>query len=140
MKVLIRTELLANQVVQNTCVDRVYSMGSLGHGNIPAAPQKPFIIINDAGTLAFRGFQDVSRPGNTMLQIYAYQNRGSYTTINRLLVAIRETLLALPGKTSPSDLYRCTGLTWTGFSRESEDETFDANMRYVTADIVGTQL
>lgn len=140
MKQLVRTQLLANQVIQDSCAGRVYSLGGLGHGGIPAMPQKPFIIINDGGSFAFLGMQDVTRPARTALQVYAYQKRGSYTTINRLLIAIRETLLALPGQSSPSGLYRCTGLTWTGFSREDEDQTYDANMRYVTADIVGTQL
>lgn len=139
MKALVISELKANEIIAATAGDRVWTQGSLGTGDVPAYPDKPFLLVNVGQAITFPGFYEVTRPERVPVQIYAYQERGSYATINRLLVAVRETVLRLTGKSSPSGLYRCTGVTWGGLSTETEDATYDANMRFATVDLVGTQ-
>lgn len=139
MKTLVISELKANEVVAELAGGRVWSQGALGTGSVPAYPDKPFMLVNFTQSLTYPGFYDETRPERVPVQVYAYQDRGSYTTINRLLIAVRETVLRLTGKSSPSGLYRCSGVAWGGLSTETEDVAYDANMRFATVDLVGTQ-
>lgn len=140
MKQLVMSQLKAEPAIAEVVSDRIYGQSALGEGDVPAYPEKPFMIVTFGVDNAFPAYmQNESRPMTSAVQVYAYQEKGSYSTINDLLKQVRETLLSLPGQESPSGLYRCTNLSWGGISAEGRDEDYNANMRYLSAELVGSQ-
>lgn len=131
MRTLVYQSLLARADLAELIGDRIYVMGSTGIGDIPARPEKPFIIITFADAWPYHEVSETSDVERKSVQIYAYQHRGDYTLIDRMLAIVRQTLVGLTGETSPSGA-RCTGVSYRGTSADLWDEPYDASMRFAT--------
>lgn len=141
MRKLVHSTLQNEARLTGIVGSRVYSASSLGQGNIPAVPDKPFIIYRFADSIPYRDVQETSSVSQQALQVYAHQHRGSYLVIDRMLAIVRETLLGLEGQVDPDGI-QLTGIRYVGTSTDLDDTVYDSNMRfstfYLTAQLMPT--
>lgn len=127
-------EVFAGAPVQG----RVYQMGALGTGDIPARPDFPYLMHREMDVSPSLGVQDTSRAADIPYQIYAYDERGSAVRVKELLIIARERLLLLPGSSHPSGSY-CFGVRWTGFSQDFGNEEYAATVKFASFAITASE-
>ncbi len=137
MRALIGAALASSPALQAEIQGRAYANSSLGVGGVPASPQLPFVLMGTMPETPFLAVQETSRAALIVYQFYAYQDRGSYDTIDRILRTMRETLLGLIGQSA--DGVQCTNARWLFTSGELSDEGFAANMKYLEMEFVASQ-
>jgi hypothetical protein len=135
---LLHTSLLANALVVAEVGQRVYQSSSLGVGDVPPEPQKPYVLYTELPSDPYLAVRETSRAKARFFQVYVYDNRGSFVRIERILALIRETLVSLNGTVSPSGV-RCTDVQWQGESGDISDEEYDANSKFGNVRFVASQ-
>lgn len=109
---------------------RIYQRGSLGVGDVPASPVKPYLVMGELSPVIHPEVRDTARTVSHMFQFHAYDERGSFIRIERLLYAVRETVLGLVTVVSPTGA-RCTDAEWTDVSGDLSDAQLDANVKFI---------
>lgn len=118
---------------------RVYQWGSLGAGDIPEQPTFPFVVIFENPSTVYQEVRETARSQNRYFLIYCYDEHGlGYLRIERVLRRVRDTVLSLPMQVSPSGA-RCTDAFWLGFSADSRDPDYNANMKFTQCRLVSNQ-
>lgn len=119
---------------------KVYQWGSLGHNGILARPPFPYLLIFEQPATVNREVRDTAPKSHRRnFQISAYDEHGAgYVRIEQGLRVVRDTLLGLTGKTSPTGA-RCTDIVWTGLSVDSKDVELEANVKWATFNLVASQ-
>jgi len=135
---LLHTSLLANSDLAELVGERIYQSSSLGVGDVPPEPAKPYVLYTELPSDPYRAVQETSRAKARFFQVYVYDNRGSFLRIERILALIRETLVSLTGAVSPSGV-RCTDVQWQGESSDVTDEELDANSKFGNVRFVASQ-
>lgn len=138
MRQLLHSSLLANAELTAIVGQRVYQSSSLGVGDVPPDPPKPYILYTELPSDPYRAVQETSRAKARYFQVYVYDDRGSFVRIERILAFIRETLLSLIGAVSPSGV-RCTDVQWQGESGDISDVELDANSKFGNVRFVASQ-
>lgn len=117
---------------------RVYQRGSLGKSDIPAIPDFPFVLIGENPSTVNQEVRQTTNSENRFFLIYCYDEHGSsYLRIEQILRIVRDTLLGIVTQVSPSGA-RCTDVVWQGFSADSKDPEYEANMRFATFKITAS--
>lgn len=116
---------------------RIYQITAPGVGNVPASPEKPFIIISEGVTTPFPSVSETSDAESIPYTVYAYDNQGSLVLVTKLLRKITTPVKALTGQVSPTGA-RCLGATWGGLSQDFPDPTYEASVRYASFVLVGS--
>jgi hypothetical protein len=135
---LLHTSLLADPLLAAEVGQRIYQASSLGVGDVPPEPQKPYVLYTELPSDPFVAVRETSRAKARFFQVYVYDDRGSFLRIERILALIRETLVSLVGAVSPSGV-RCTDVLWQGESGEITDEEYDANSKFGNVRFVASQ-
>lgn len=118
---------------------RVYQWGSLGVDDIPEVPAFPFAVIFENPSVVNQEVQETARSQNRYFQVYCYDEHGlGYLQIERVLRLARDTVLSLPMQVSPSGA-RCTDARWLGFSADSRDPEYNANMKFLSIKLTASQ-
>lgn len=118
---------------------RIHASSSLGHGNVPAKPKFPFILYREFEEIPFNIAKDTAPDVvRRVFQFYVHDERGTYQRINNIISILRETVRGMTDEVS-SDGARCLDATWSGTSGDTEDPTYDSNMKYVTFSFVSTK-
>jgi hypothetical protein len=132
MKKLLSTKLKATPALQQLVAQRIYAAGSLGKGNIPAKPKFPFVVFREVDDLALNVAKDTSpNVCQKVFQIYIHDERGSYSRINSIRDVLRDAVRELLDQVSDTGS-RCLEAVWNGTSGETEDPTYDSDMRFAT--------
>lgn len=129
MRQLIHTTLL-NAVALDECGNRIYQRGSIGVGDTPADPEKPYIVMGELAPGLHPEVRDTARTTSHFFQFHVYDERGSFLRIDRLLSVIRDSVLGLVAVTSASGA-RCTDVEWTDASGDLSDPQLDANAKFI---------
>lgn len=139
MRKLIAQVLKNTPALQTKVNRRIYAAGSLGRGNIPAKPKFPFIVYREVDQAAINVAKDTSPAVcRRVYQFYVHDEKGGYSRINSTLEVLRETVVGLTDQVS-SDGARCLEAVWNGNSADSEDPTYDSNMRFATFTLVSSK-
>jgi hypothetical protein len=139
MRQLLVSQLLANAALVGYIGDRLYAAGTLGTGDIPAAPDKPYAQYMFEEAVPYAAVRKTSRAMNQPVVITVYDYRGeSYTQIYAIHRLIRDTVEGLAGRVSPSGR-RCTDAALTSLGRDDSDARLDANFKRATYRITGPQ-
>lgn len=118
---------------------RIYAAGSLGRGKIPADPPKPFIVFRELDHIAANVARDTApAAGSKVFQFYIHDVKGGYTRIDAIGALVRQHVLDLVGARSPSGAV-CMGATWNGTSGDTEDPTYDSNLKILTITLTSSQ-
>lgn len=119
---------------------RIYQLGSLGVGKIPAKPDFPYILISENPATVNNVVRDTGPKSHTRnFMIYSYDHHGrGYLRIEQGLRVVRDTLIVLTAAVSPSGA-RCTHVEWTGLSVDSRDSDYEANVKWATFKFVVQQ-
>lgn len=119
---------------------RVYQWGSLGVDDIPELPEPfPFLVIFENPSTVNQEVQETARSQNRYFQVYCYDEHGlGYLQIEHALRLARDTVLSLPMQVSPSGA-RCTDARWLGFSADSRDPEYNANMKFMMLKLTASQ-
>lgn len=135
MKTLIDATLKATPLLQAEVDRRIWGSGTLGRGNIPPNPKKPYVLYKELQISPFVNVQETSRSSQRTFEFYINDARGSFTKINKISNLIREALLPLEGQRSPSGVF-CLRATWGFDSQEFEDNEYDVNIKFVRMNFV----
>lgn len=138
MRQLLHTSLLANVELTDIVGQRIYQSSSLGVGDVPPEPAKPYVLYTELPSDPFQAVRETSRAKARYFQVYVYDERGSFLRIERCLALIRETLVSLVGTVSPSGV-QCTDVLWQGESSDITDAEFDANSKFGNVRFVASQ-
>lgn len=138
MRKLIGQALHNTPAMQAIIAKRIYHASSLGHGNVPALPKKPFMVYRELDRIATNIAKDTA-PDNSIriFQFYIHDEKGGYTRIDQIDAILRETVRGLIGQTSPSGA-RCTDAVWNGSSGDTEDPTYDSNLKIATLTLISS--
>jgi hypothetical protein len=118
---------------------RVYQWGALGSDDIPEVPKFPFVVVFENPSVVNQEVQETARSQNRFFQVYCYDERmGGYTRIEHVLRLARDTVLGLPMQVSPSGA-RCTDAKWLGFSSDSRDPEYNANLKFMSVKLTASQ-
>lgn len=119
---------------------RLYQWGSLGHNDLPAKPTFPFLLTMEQPATVNQEIRDTApKSQRRNFQIACYDEHGAgYVRIEQGLYVVRDTLLMLKGRVSPTGA-RCTDIRWTGFSVDSKDVELQANVKWATFSLVVSQ-
>ena len=113
---------------------RIYQVGSLGVGAVPADPVKPFMTIRQMPSTRYREVRDTSRANRQTWQIYCYDTRGSLLRIDSIMQLAEPIVESLEGLQSPTGAW-CFEALWLGISQDFGDDNYDAVARYATVQL-----
>ena len=118
---------------------RLYAANSLGTGNVPEQPKKPFVVMREMDTQAINVAKDTSPNVNRKVFIfYVHDEKGSYSRIDAIIAVLKETVRKLTDQVSDTGS-RCLEATWEGTSADLEDPTYNSNMKFVTFTLVSSK-
>jgi hypothetical protein len=138
MRKLIADTTKNTPAIQAIVARRIYAASSLGKGNVPADPKKPFVVYREVDRIAANVAKDTA-PGvcRRVFQFYVHDERGSYSRIDRVLELLVQTVVGLTTQRSSSGAV-CMEAVWNGTSGDSEDPTYDSNMKFATFTLVSS--
>lgn len=87
--------------------DRIYPVGALGIGDIPAAPDRPYIQYGFDTHTPYPEVREGGGPLRHVLRVFYYDDRGDYLRIDAIHKVVRQTIEGLTTQVSPSGV-RCT--------------------------------
>lgn len=138
MKKLLAENAKNNPALTSLIKRRFYRASALGHNNIPAKPKFPFVVYREIDvtpiTVAKDTEPDLCR---RTFQIYVHDEKGGYSRIDTILRVLKETVVGLTHQTSSTGAY-CREATWNGTSADSEDPTYDSNMKFATFTLISS--
>lgn len=98
---------------------RFYPRGSLGIGGNPAEPDAPYAMYSLRGPDSNTVVRGTHASGTYFLDLYVYDQKGSYVRIEEIHRLLRETLEVLSGHGDES--WRCTDILFLGLGAETTD-------------------
>ena len=118
---------------------RVYPRGSLGIGEVPAAPTYPYVMYAMGESVAVTAVRDTAQAEVQPWEIYVYDKPGSYVRIKRIHRLARETLLELGGASDPADGTFCVDITYERRGREQYDQVTKSALMTAEYRVVQTE-
>jgi hypothetical protein len=131
MRELIYQALSTNASLTASGIKGIWTANALGALPLVANPDVPFLIIQSTANIVHQEVQRTGRSATQVFDIRAYDERGDYLRIDRLLRIVRDTLLGLVLQVSPSGA-RCTNVKWEQFGPDSDDPILDKIFKTVT--------
>lgn len=117
--------------------DRVFATGSLGVGDVPAAPQKPYCTVREGESTFFQAVSETGKAERIPYQVSIYSERGSTVDARAMLLLLMDAIKALPGTDHASG--RCIGSEWGSISQDFVDEPRDASVKFALFTVSGSQ-
>lgn len=125
--------------LQSEVSTRVYGSSSLGRGSVPPNPKKPFVVFREIDRLEADVAKDTSPDVcRRVFQVYVHDEKGGYVRIDRILDVLRETVRGLRDQVSSTGA-RCIDAMWNSTSADTEDPTYDSNMKFATFTLVSSK-
>lgn len=136
MRKLLSTAVKQSEDMHPLINRRFYAASSLGRGRIPADPKKPFAVYKVMDTIPSNVALDTAPDASEhIFNVYIHDERGSYTRIDQIISALKQTIRGLTSQTSSTGA-RCLEARWIGTSADSEDPTYDSAMKFITFTLV----
>lgn len=110
---------------------RAYQDGALGHGDVKALPEWPFVLYRELGVVPYQEVQKTARSGRHDYLVYVYDERGSYKRIDAILRELRDAFFIREGTRAPSGA-QVTGVEWFGTSGDLVSKELNSNTKYAT--------
>lgn len=136
-------ELLTSAVKDDTALQaiwnkRFFQAGSLGRGGVPQKPEFPFGTYRELPSIIPNVARETSRSQRHFFNVYIHDKQGTYSRINDVIEALRETVIGLAGRTSSSGAL-CLDAVWNGHGGDLEDEDYKSNLKIVTFELVANR-
>lgn len=135
---LIYQALRASAAIADEVDARIYQSGSLGIGNAPDEPSRPYILFIQLPSVPFPEVRHTARAARRTYQVYVYADRGDYGYIDKVLGLVRETVLGLVDSHESTGV-RCLDVRWTGDSQDIVDTLMDLSYKFTTFQLVTTE-
>lgn len=119
---------LKNDVTLSAIIaDRLYAPASLGIGNNPAAPEKPYVQWNEIVSTSSEVVKETSNATTRTFQIFVYGELGDPGRVNEVMREAKRVVKAL----APYDVdgVRISQSDWNGESSLMEDSVMKAVVR-----------
>jgi hypothetical protein len=113
--------------------DWFYASSSLGNGDNPAVPTKPYVVWNELPAVAYQQVKKLSDAQLRTFNLYVYDEKGDFTRINAMLRVLRRIVKVDLDHFQLEDGTRCSASEWVGISGNIEDDGYDAIVRFGTA-------
>lgn len=110
----------------------VTRLTAVGLGPNAPYPPKPFIVLTELPSTVIPEVQETSNGRLRYFQLWAYDDLGDYTAIDKILARFREVAKAFaPLKTAEGDV--CMESKVTEISGDLQDEPYQACAKYAIA-------
>jgi hypothetical protein len=117
---------------------RVWPMGTLGKGDIPARPEPVFILYRQLPSTDFPEVRKAGQSNTKTFEVFVYDEAGDYLRIDDVLSILIPAVKSLKLVASPSGA-RCTDVRWTGNGADGFDADLDMFVRNTTFQFVSNQ-
>ena len=114
---------------------RIYAASTLGEGEHPEIPEKPYLVWNELPSTPFDEVAETSDAERRVYTFYVYDEMGVFENIDAALRRIRRLVKDMPpfrAGEDPDDDF-CMGTKWAGLSNRFNDQTYDSSVRFGTA-------
>lgn len=106
-----------------------FGPSSLGEGDSPAVPDRPYMMWNEGNDVPFRDVEKATNATVRNFRIYVYDYKGDFTRINAILKEVRRVVKAMaPFVTLEGE--KCHESKWAGMSGNLVDDGLDSCVRY----------
>jgi hypothetical protein len=105
---LIYMSLMANEPLQAIIEARLYPAGSLGEGDIPESPERPYVQYGFDAQVPYTAVREGGGPLRHLLRVSYYNDRGDYLRIDEIHALVRQTVEGLTLQVDPTTGKRCT--------------------------------
>lgn len=139
MRALVYGSVNGIPAIQEDCGGRFYASGSLGIGDTPANPERPYCLFIELPSVPFQEVRKTARATNRFFQVFVYDDRGDYARIDNILAAVRETILGLVLQEDASTGARCIESIWTGDSQDLTDDQHDTSYKFSLFQLTSTK-
>lgn len=139
MRALVFTTLKDIPAIAQDCDGRFYASGTLGIGNVPANPDRPYCMYTQLPANAYQEVRKTSTATLRFFQFYVYDDRGDFARIDNILAAVRETIPGLVDKVDTSNGATCIEAIWTGESPDIADDQHDTNVKFGSFQLTSTK-
>lgn len=114
--------------------DWFYLASSLGEGEVPQMPTKPFVIYNE---LPDRPYDDMRRSSTTFSRMRSWNItvqdfKGDFTRINNILIVVRRIVRGMTPFQLPDGTIGVDSV-WGGISGNLTDEQYDSCLKFGVA-------
>lgn len=114
---------------------RIYAASSLGEGEHPEVPEKPYLVWNELPSTPFAEVEETSDAESRFYTFHVYDEMGVFENIDKALRRIRrmvKDMAPFRAGDDPDDDF-CMATAWQGFSGRFNDRTYDSSVRFGTA-------
>lgn len=108
MRSLVYQALMADVPLQDIIGGRLYPAGSLGTGDIPENPERPYIQYGFDAHLSYPAVREGGGPKRHLLRVWYYDDRGDYVRIDEIHARVEKTVEGLTLQVDPTTGARCT--------------------------------
>lgn len=114
---------------------RIYAASTLGEGENPEVPPKPYLVWNELPSTSFEEVEETSDAESRFYTFYVYDEMGVFENIDKALRRIRRMVKDMAPFRAGEDLTDdfCMQTKWQGFSGRFNDQTYDSSVRFGTA-------
>lgn len=109
--------------------DWFYSSESIGVGENPAIPRRPYIVWNELSDTEHEEVRDTSDCRTRTFSWYVYDTVGDYTRIDRILRLIKRRVKVL-GHFTTADGVVCMESRWLGTSGRIPSDGYDSSTKF----------
>lgn len=109
-----------------------FSSESLGKGDNPAQPERPYIVWNELSDQEHPEVRETSDARTRFFSWYVYDRMGDYTLIERILYRIKKRIKALDHFTT-ADGVVCSESRWLGTSGRIPSDGYDSSTKFGTS-------
>lgn len=106
----------------------LYEMSSLGIGPNEPVPDRPYIVYKELPSIEIPEVSETSDVEHRIFQIFVYDYKGDFTTINQYLHRIKRRVKAMAPFNENGT--RCSGSVWGGMSGTIVSDGYDSSVRY----------
>lgn len=108
-----------------------YASSSLGLGENPPVPPRPYMVWNELTDLVHQEVRETSDARNRNFQWFVYDHKGDFTRINEILADLRSLVKGM-GDFTTEDGIRCSESHWSGISGQATDDGYDSAVKFAT--------
>lgn len=115
--------------------NRIYPVGSLGVGDIPAEPDRPYIQYGFDTHTPYAEVREGGGPLRHIMRVFYYDDRGDYLRIDAIHKLVRQTIEGLTTQVSPTGV-RCTDAMFLTLGGDLVDNVRSLNVKQATFRLV----
>lgn len=110
----------------------IYQANSLGIGEHPAEPDKPFAVVNELEPFIHRVVEDVSNCMDRNIFLWAYGPEGDYTAVDAVLYRFRDIVKGMRDFVTAEGV-RVSESRFVGFSGNLTDSQYHSSCKWASA-------